>query len=202
MGFDPGGFGAFGWAVAAGDRFPLRLLGHGTADHSRGALEAALACSVPEITAVGVDAPLFWSPASDRRVDQIVRKAITQLGGPGGTVNAVNSLRGACLVQGMLVAMTCRQGVGCRLPITEAHPKALLWLVRKTAPAGVTIADVGDYVVGNESEATTEHERDAALGAVSAFAMVSGQLGWRDLYNLESESVTPLDPPPGYWMPL
>jgi len=201
LGFDPGGLGAFGWAVLSGETFPLRLCGCGTVDHAQAAFEAATDCAGTTINAVGVDAPLFWNPAGDRRADHLLRKAITRLGSPGGTVNSVNSLRGACLIQGILVAMICRNS-GNGIPITEAHPKALLWLIGKPNPVGVTMDDLEEYVLGSEVQGATEHERDAILGAVAAFAMDSRHLGWRDLYALEPDSITPLKPPPGYWMPV
>ena len=202
VGFDPGGCGAFGWAVLSGETLPLRLCGCGTADHAEAAYEAATQCEGATINAVGIDAPLFWNPAGDRRADQMLRKAITQRGGSGGTVNSVNSLRGACLVQGMLVAMLCRQKSGGELPITEAHPKALLWLLGKGGPSGVSMGDLGEYVRAEASHGNIEHERDAVLGAVAAFAMESRRTGWRDLYGLEPNSITPLNPPPEYWMPV
>jgi predicted nuclease with RNAse H fold len=133
------------------------------------------------INAVGIDAPLFWNPAGDRRADQIVQKAITQLGGPDGTVKSINSLRGPCLIQGILVTMICRQKSGNGIPITEAHPKALLRLIRKVNPVGVTMGDLGEYVVRSEAQGGPEHEKDAALGEVAAFAMGSRRSGWRDL---------------------
>jgi hypothetical protein len=135
-----------------------------------------------------------------------VRSAITELGSPSGTVGAVNSLRGACLIQGILVAMMCQQEPDRRIPITESHPKALLWLVRKATPerrpADVVLSNLNEYVVGNNLQGARDDERDAALGAVAAFAMVSRLGGWRDPYALESNPITPLRPPPGYWMPL
>jgi hypothetical protein len=97
LGFDPRGSGAFGWAVLSGETFPLHLRGRGAGT---------------TINAVGIDAPLFWNPAADRHADKIVRKAITQLGSLGGTVNSVNALRAACLIRGILVAIICQQKTG------------------------------------------------------------------------------------------
>jgi predicted nuclease with RNAse H fold len=158
----------------------------------------------PKVNAVGIDAPLFWSPSGDRTADQIVRKAVTSLGCSGGTVSSVNSLQGACLIQGMLVAMMCRQRFADGILITEAHPKALLWLLGKATsglpPRGVMMGDLNEYVAGNIVEGASEHERDAVLGAIAVFAMESQRTGWQDLYSFDS--ITPLNPPPGYWMPL
>lgn len=169
-------------------------------------MNAAKACTgKTKISAVGIDAPLFWVPAGDRNADQIVRRAITRLGSHGGTVSSVNSLRGACLIQGMLVAIRCRQEKE-GIPITEAHPKALLWLLGKATPelhpVNIALVDLYEYVVGCAVKGATDHERDAVLGAVTAFAMMSRLTGWHDIHALETTSVTPLKPPPGYWMPL
>ena len=205
VGFDPGGIGAFGWAVLSGDVLPLKLKDRGVADHAQGAFRDSRECVRDQIDGVGIDAPLFWSPAGDRNADTSVRRAITKLGSSGGTVGHINSLRGACLIQGMLVALICRRELK-QVPITESHPKALLWLLGKATenhrPDSVTLGDLGDYVSCGATGPISDHERDAALGAVTSFAAVSKMDGWRDLYPFETNPVTPLNPPPGYWMPI
>jgi predicted nuclease with RNAse H fold len=160
-----------------------------------------------EIDAVGIDAPLFWARAGDRAVDQELRNAIHQRGcpTPGGTVQSVNSLRGACLIQGMLVAMMCQEQIAHKFLITEAHPKALLWLLGKSTaghgPNNIALTDLYGYI-GDRAHGATDHERDAVLGALTAFAMHSRQFGWRDIYGLEAKPITTLNPPPSYWMPM
>ena len=65
---------------------------------------------------------------------------------PSGTVQQLNSLRGAALVQGLVAAMLLSQRVH-GLPITETHPKAVLWLLRIASlargHADVPIATLG-----------------------------------------------------------
>jgi len=83
-----------------------------------------------QLAGAGIDSPLFWVANGDRRVDQAVRAKMQALGARSvwGTVQSVNSLRGACLAQGILAAQLLRS----RFPnirITESHPKALLWLM-------------------------------------------------------------------------
>ena len=206
VGFDPGGIGAFGWAVLSGKAFPLQLVGCGTADHAQSAFEAARRCAGDKFNAVGIDAPLFWNPAGDRYADQIVRTAITKLGSRGGTVGSVNSLRGACLIQGILVAMMCQQMLDQGSHITEAHPKALLWLLGKATrthrPDMIALNDLHDYFVMSGTQGANDHERDASLGAISAFAAQTRPSAWQDLFCLDPNPITPLDPSPGYWMPL
>lgn len=204
VGFDPGGVGAFGWAAVSGEAWPLRLVARGIAAHAQSAFDAAMKRAGTKINAVGIDAPLFWIPAGDRHADKTLRKAIKGLGSHGATVQSVNSLRGACLIQGLLVAMLCQKK---GIPLTETHPKALLWLLRlanrERPPGKVAIDDLGDYVVGSGLQGASEHERDAVLSAAAAFAMKSRQVGWQDLYALEPNNPsTLLVPPPGYWMPL
>ena len=205
LGFDPGGVRAFGWSALSGNQLPLQLIARGVANHAEGAVQAALAAIVQNsVTASGIDAPMYWQPRGDRNVDQLVRTNIVQRGSSGGTVNAVNSMRGACLIQGMMVAMLLRANID-QLPITESHPKALLWLLGiaqpGNPPAGIALGNLQQWIVGNVAGAS-DHERDAALGALSAFAMTSAMVGWRDLYQQEVNPITPLNPPPGYWLPI
>jgi hypothetical protein len=206
VGFDPGGIGRFGWSVLSGNAFPLKLKGCGVADHAQGACRAAIECAGSQIEGVGVDAPLFWNPAGDRLVDQTVRLAIKRRGSHSATVGAVNSLQGACLIQGILVSILCQSELARTTPITESHPKALLWLLglatKDRKPDALSFRDLHDYVFSDHPELVSEHERDAALGAVAAFAAHSKKDGWQDLYSQEINPVTPLNPAPGYWMPI
>jgi len=206
VGFDPGGFGTFGWAVLSGDSLPLRLEDRGIADQARNACEAAMKSAGPNVQAIGIDAPLFWNSGGDRIADQRVRTAIAKLGSAGGTVSSVNSLRGACLIQGMMAALICREKLGKEASLTEAHPKALLWLMRlatrERRPADIRLDELGRFVKAEGVFEATDHERDAVLGAITAFAMGSKLDGWQDLYALEPNPMTPLDLRPGYWMPI
>ena len=76
----------------------------------------------------------------------------------------INSLRGACLVQGALVAYLLHK----RFPyitITESHPKALLYLMgiasKKMNPLNVSLEDLSEYIDCDQS--CDEHERDFYL---------------------------------------
>jgi len=200
LGFDPGGRGGFGWAVLKGNSLPLDFLGCGVADHARGAFSGAMEICPGRADAAGVDAPLFWRPSGDRNADQVVRRAIVDVGARSATVGAVNSLRGACLVQGMLVALMAQER---GISVTESHPKALLWLLGKMArgAAAPELRNLGEFVVGEQMWGKCEHERDAVLGALTAFGMHSRTTGWIDLFPLEVDCVSPLSAP-GYWMPL
>jgi hypothetical protein len=207
VGLDPGGDGQFGWGVVAGSACPLALVHSGCARDAAsvvGALQEAIGSS-GVVQGVGIDSPLFWTPTGARRVDRIVREAIKEAGArnAGGTVQHVNSLRGACLTQGVVAAHLLRQAMpGVR--ITEAHPKALLWLI-KVARHGRWVRDVAmehltEFVTCDVS-GLSEHERDAVLGAVAAWAMVMAAPGWRDIAREEEHAFVPV-PPVEYWMPI
>src|SRR5205823_378164 len=122
---------------------------------------------------------------------------------PSGTVQAVNSLRGACLVQGIMTGILLRDAFRS-LPITESHPKALLWLLRlanrKKHPSAIPLSFLSQFRATNSADAT-DHERDAALASLSAWAMLGRALGWRDLYREEQKPYSPIELPLGYWMP-
>ena len=154
-GADPGGIGAFGVAVV---------------DES-GATRCATVSSVSEAATwvraqgkplgIGIDAPMWWSagPGGGRVADHRLRKAYPRI--HSGTVQSVNSLRGAALAGGALLASWMReQDPGLR--ITEAYPKALLLALDMD---GATFAERFGIrnVWGDE-----EHQRDAAIAAVRA----------------------------------
>lgn len=208
LGFDPGGLKRFGWCVAEPTLHgKLKLRKCGVADHAAAAVDTALQATdgPARIVAAGIDSPLFWVPSDSRRADQTIREALKRLGAksPGGTVQEVNSLRGACLAQGIMTANLLRKGVPA-IRITESHPKALLWLLKvdrkRRKPTKVKMSDLRAFMTC-ESEELSEHERDAALGAFAAWAMVTKRTDWRDLFKDEDKPFVPV-PPVEYWMPV
>jgi hypothetical protein len=202
IGLDPGGTGNFGWCVVKdapklprwtfasdlADEDKVAVFASGLADDSEAAVSAARASIPPngQILAAGIDAPLFWSRTGRRNADVVVRAAIREAGAryASGTVQNVNSLRGACLVQGMLAALKLRE-LYPKLPITEAHPKALLALLPEL----------------KSITAPSEHQRDALFSAVAAWATVHEQSNWKDLLLAESSHYTPVTQPLHYFMP-
>lgn len=206
-GFDPGGESQFGWCVVeASAKLPLSLHRTGVASNAAEAVRCVLK-EVPSrstLIAAGIDSPLFWLPNGDRNADRVIRNEIRKRGAsaPSGTVQHVNSLRGACLVQGVLAAMLLRATTRS-INITEAHPKALLWLIgvcnRSLPVKSVTMCELSEFfsfLSGNLSE----HERDAALAALGAWAMTVKAPGWEDLFALELQPFAPISPV-AYWMP-
>jgi len=158
-----------------------------------------------QIVGVGIDAPLFWVATGDRKVDKIVRSELRKrrAESPGGTVQAVNSLRGACLIQGILTAMLLREAHP-RLLITESHPKAILWLLeianRNYHPGGVLLLSMPSFLLPPDRQ-TADHERDAAIATLSAWAMAHQSQDWQDLYPEENLPFSPVALPLGYWVP-
>jgi hypothetical protein len=204
LGFDPGRAGAFGWCIAKGNEMlPLTVISRGIVNNAQQALEVAQSIK-EEISGVGIDSPLFWRPDGDRIVDSEIRQRLIGLHVHGGTVNHVNSMRGACLIQGMMTAMLIREEYP-KIRITESHPKAMLWLLQIANDGNpvekVTLAMLNNYFVGENLNAASDHERDASLAALSAWAMENHPEDWDNLYIRENNAISPLNPPPEYWMP-
>ena len=205
LGFDPGGDNAFAWAVCEfATQLPLRIIASKIAPHARAAVVAALAsCPDAEVLAAGIDSPLFWASNGDRLADRRVRRALTQAGctTAAGTVQHVNSLRGACLVQGVMAAYELRR-LRPAVTISESHPKAALWLSgfasRGRPSSAVQPADVPDLHC--DRPWSTEHERDAALGALPGWAAIIRPPTWVDLLAYEPEGLAPAGPV-SYYLP-
>jgi len=191
IGADPGGNNSFGLAFL---------------HHPSGELDCATVSSVDEAVermvdrgkprGLAVDAPMWWSSRekAGRRVDEWLREKYKIR---SGTVQFVNSLRGAALVGGAMLAIRLREKFP-RTGITEAHPKALLQALpqlgilsrprkykdeRDTAFARKSGEDrkkrIASYYAAvataffkkfkiSTPEHLNEHERDAAVAAVCA----------------------------------
>jgi len=186
FGADPGGANAFGVAL-------LRANGSfesGVVSCADGAMKW-LYERAETILAAGIDAPLWWSSGKngERNADLSVRGRLHEVGAKevGGTVQSPNSLRGAVLIQGVLLATALRRQWR-ELPITEAHPKALLKEMWPQALKGASLWDeiARCYGLGG-AQLDSEHERDALLAAVAA--REGYQRKWtRDLARERSQS--------------
>jgi hypothetical protein len=190
IGFDPGGRKAFGWcAIEFEGNIATHTIG-GVVNCANEAIERVkeLYTSVP--AAIGIDAPLFWTDGNDRKADSVVRKFVCSKGGYGGTVGHVNSLRGACLVQGALVA----HQAALEWPsaaMTEAHPKALMRVWPDALNFGKCIQQTGPG----------DHMHDAAIAAFTAHALAICATGWRDLAPLDPDAYFPGGKHVYYWFP-
>ena len=208
LGFDPGGEKHFGWSVCLRVKQKLVVRAIGEANRAEESFTKAIS-AIPSqgiVVGAGIDAPLFWSESGDRDVDKLIRHAIQQLGAksPGGTVQNINSLRGACIVQGAILAKLLYKHFP-KIIITESHPKALLYLLgianRRVRPYKISIADLSEYV-DCINTGLSDNERDAILGSITAFAQVQKRHGWINLFEKETKPITPFNYSVGYWMPL
>jgi predicted nuclease with RNAse H fold len=190
IGFDPGGEKAFGWAVLRAQGTTTELVKSGTCSDAQTASEAAKNYATTAPIAIAIDAPLFWVNAGDRKADARVRKMVCAQGGSSGTVSHVNSLRGACLAQGILVTKLATESWPNAL-VTEAHPKALL---RVSAAAR-------HFAESLSMQTANEHERDAAIAAYTACAYAERREGWHDISLLETNIFFPAGKRAVYWFP-
>ena len=206
LGFDPGGNRKFGWCVCHTELGDLKLIATGLADDAVDALtevtQALRLCGLPketDVLAAGIDAPMFWSPTGARKIDEHLRSVLkaTHFETPSGTVQQINSLWGACLVQGVLLGKHLRDKWDLR--ITESHPKVLDHLLTHTGQSEIK-GMVDNLALGLDDPG--RHKRDAILSAATAWAMVHRLPGWRDLYADEPDPIQPFDTPVSYWMPI
>lgn len=195
VGFDPGGKKAFGWAVIACLTSTLEVVASGTRSCASEAFAAAKsACGSESPSGVGTDAPLYWVLNGDRKADQKVRRCLIEKIGAraaAGTVGAINSLSGACLVEGVQVTRLARRHWP-QARITEAHPKALM-RVDKGAQ---------DFALRFFGHGSSDHERDAAVAAYAVHKMLLGEPGWIDLVKYDLEPFFPGGSRLEYWFPV
>lgn len=212
LGFDPGGAEGnhFGWAVLRCKSIPpLEVIDVGQCSNARDAVQAALSVADRQssrIAAAAIDAPLAWVPHEGRQVDQRVRRQVAEAScpEPAGTVQHVNSLRGACLVGGIMAAVELRRRIPTLL-ISESHPKALIYLLSLAngilLPGQCKLSGMSDWLAPVSTKAASDHARDAAIAGLSAWAMVHQPPGWQDHYREEVALYSPVDSNLGYWMP-
>ncbi len=136
--------------------------------------------------AIGIDCPMWWSSSGtgDRRVDQRLRKHYKI---SSGTIQTVNSLRGAAIIQGPMLVFRINEKYSA-VPVTEAHPKALLKSKNlQDAPWDEVISTFS--IEGDLP--SSEHARDAILCAVAARDGFSGR--WKNDLSVE-RNASELDP--------
>ncbi|EGN75019.1 Protein of unknown function (DUF429) [Idiomarina sp. A28L] len=207
LGFDPGGEKQFGWSISSESDECLVVHKTGNANHAVGALEAVRQhiSDSDDVIAVGIDAPLFWVANGGRAADKKVRDAIKLLGArsPSGTVQQINSLRGACLVQGAMIASLIAESFP-EASINESHPKAFLFLLGLASsvvqPSNVTVEHFSNYIKPS-GRTYSEHERDAILGCIASWLPARADKAWRNLAMEEESMIVPGAYEPNYWMP-
>ena len=153
VGADPGGKGSFGLALldASGE------LECYTVSSVAEAVERIVSTGEP--LGLGIDAPMWWSASESgwRMADCRLRERYPAV---SGSVLSVNSLRGAALAGGMMLASRVREMFPA-VAITESHPKVLL---------GALELDEAGFArrFGICPDWNNEHERDATIAAVCA----------------------------------
>jgi Protein of unknown function (DUF429) len=161
LGCDPGGKDKFGVAKL------FEIGGFETFQVS--SVDEVLKLIPVEPLGVGIDCPLWWSSGvgGGRKADKWLRDSYRL---SGGQVQSVNSLRGAAVVQGVLLAMKLREKFP-RVRISEAHPKALLKAME--LKDGEAVAST--FRLEGQMPWTKEEDvRDALLAAVAAREGFSG----------------------------
>lgn len=68
--------------------------------------------------------------------------------------------------------------------------------------AGITASLLGKYFEVGIHALVTDHERDAAFGALTAWAMIHLAPGWEDIRMRDPRAMSPLAEPLGYWVPV
>ncbi len=188
VGADPGGEKAFGVATLSGE-------GEASAWCVDSAAEAVatvtdlLADGAPPL-GIGVDTPLWWSsgPSGGRKADAWLRKTYHI---SSGTVQQVNSLRGAALAQGALFVALMRKQFPA-VPVTESHPKALL----KALKLDGWPAAAARFAVRVSTPVENDDQRDAILGAIAAREGFEGR--WTR--DLSLDRLTSEQDPVNYWL--
>ena len=155
VGADPGGARNFGLCLLGSDLTAKTWC----VDCADEAVALVVAHSTRPPLGVGIDAPMWWSsgPGGGRLADSWIRKTY---GLSPGQVQAVNSLQGAALAQGMLFVERLREHFPT-VRVTESHPNAVLRALSVEWP------EFCDQF-GLEMETDTKHERDAMIAAISA----------------------------------
>ena len=237
LGFDPGGEDALGWSICR--EVDGILQGHpntGLADHAGDAVNQVQKAIENDdglrglpIRAAGIDAPLLvHRRRGNRNIDNNLRNALTRKQFPGskvgGTVQAVNSLRGAATVQGGLLVLHLVSKCWAQdMKIMESHPTAFRYLLShvdqpemvKTAvhlKAALSTCRCTHKRKKEVDDCTTcerdSHIQDATLCAMAAWAATKlpPLPSWCDLYEKENALIPlfqiPEFPPLSYWMPM
>ena len=183
IGVDPGGAANFGVAILKADESCHTC----TVDFVDAAVEIIREHVNAMPAGIGVDAPLWWSSGKGglRKADQWIRR---QYGLHPRNVQAVNSLWGSVLAQGMMFVTRVRE-VFPSVNISETHPKAVLVALGRE-PWKVHLASIRTMVT---LDSKPDHERDAIISAVAAREGFEGR--WkRDLAvdRFPSEQIHPL----------
>lgn len=161
VGVDPGGIDCFGLAkLDSNGLFEAKCFL---------CAEDALKGLVAEPAGIGIDTPLWWSSgrSAGRKADSWLRRRYGNR--VGKSVLQINSLSGACLIQGIMFAEQARQRFP-NVPITEVHPKVLILSNNCELDLDIEWRRFCSLfrIRPKASDVLNEHERDAVVAAVAA----------------------------------
>lgn len=203
IGYDPGGNGSHGVALARyvnGELISIEVETYNTANS---VLDIMLSCA--DLMAIGVDTLTCWSTGESgwRPADRWLKEhyPITT-----NSVLSANSLSGSMGLNGMSVLIEARNQFP-QVHISETHPKVLYHELsgKKYDYKHLNIEMdelVGNYL-GTPIRTKNDHEWDALI---SIYAVYSGFSGYwqHDLHSIESSTSEKLVTPCGvsqYWWP-
>lgn len=174
IGADPGGIGNFGAAILFEDSSYCCKDVNSVSEFIAFIEEQPCFRNKGQVpNAIGIDAPLWWSTrvAGARDADIWIRQNYNV----GNSVSSINSLRGAALIQGVVLALELRRQFP-GLAVTETHPKALLKAMYENHPIPENNF-FNRYPVRGEAGAEwkTEHQRDALISAICARETFEGR---------------------------
>lgn len=202
-GYDPGGNGGHGLAVAT---FEFGQCVSMTVETLANA--EAVITRLNErngLIAIGIDTLAAWGTGASgwRQADLWLRKSYPLI---RPSIVSPNGLYGSMGLNGMAVLTAVRQTYR-ELHITETHPKVLYWALTKRkydygAHRSEMDAQLGQWLNFSISTAN-DHEWDAVVSVLAAFMGLTGQ--WKhDLFQEDSASSGRLIFPSGpahYWWP-
>jgi predicted nuclease with RNAse H fold len=194
IGVDPGGAGAFGLAFLKPDGSCYTC----SVDFVDQAIQVVRENAASTPAGIGIDAPLWWSSGAGgvRKADQWIRDTY---GLPTRKVQAVNSLWGSVLAQGMMFVVRVRE-IFADVKITETHPKAVLAALGREA----WTAYLAPLPTGLTLDSQPDHRRDAVISAVAAREGFEGR--WKkdlatDRYSSEQDPARHWIGPVHYFWP-
>ena len=202
-GYDPGGNGGHGLAVArfrSGECCEVQIETH---RHAESVLSALEACG--EISAIGIDTLAAWSTGDSgwRAADLWLRSNYQEV---RPSIVSPNGLYGSMGLNGMAVLIAIRQAHPS-IHVTETHPKVLYWALagkkyRYYQASSAMDVDVSAWL-GCGVSTKNDHEWDAVVSVLAAFKGISGEWA-RNLFEEPQVGTGRLVFPAGpahYWWP-
>jgi hypothetical protein len=171
----PGGRGKFAVCLFVEDGPRKRLRSALVADTAAALRWLEFALDGQPLEALGVVAPLSWSPDHGhwRALDRYLRRTYPEL---ASRLISPASRRGATVIAGPLLVNELRRRQ-TELTVTEVQP----------LPVMQALADLGRDIPVLETANPNPYLSDAEVAAYCAFAAHTGRDGWLDLYRVVDE---------------